>query len=204
LKLDRERVREGREQLALSIEDASTKARVSPHTWIRAERGEEVRPSSVRRIADALGVAPAELREEPVPLGEAPEEAVGRTSGEERLIIEGMLEPWIRWFKRDAEHLERLQRAQKVDEDADEKIRSDRRHAVEALDGVGDALEALGIDWNDRRNPAMRRALYDLQRAFMGWQHISLVVSAPHYADNPDAYDEEARRTTPRMLRDAA
>jgi transcriptional regulator with XRE-family HTH domain len=73
LRLAGGRVREGRERLALSIEDASTKASVSPHTWVRAEHGDEIRPSSARRIAEALGVEPAQLMEEPTPpLGGTP------------------------------------------------------------------------------------------------------------------------------------
>jgi transcriptional regulator with XRE-family HTH domain len=74
LKLDGERVRGRRERLALSMEDASARARVSPHTWVRAEHGDEVRPSSIRRIADALGVDPAQLmvEEEEAALPKAP------------------------------------------------------------------------------------------------------------------------------------
>jgi len=71
LRLDGERVREGRERLALSIENVSAKARVSPHTWVRAEHGEEIRPSSVRRIAEALGVEPGQLMGETAPSGKA-------------------------------------------------------------------------------------------------------------------------------------
>lgn len=65
MKLDGERVRERRERLALSMELASSKARVSPNTWVRAEHGDEIRPSSVRRIAEALEVEPGQLMEEP-------------------------------------------------------------------------------------------------------------------------------------------
>ena len=61
MKLDGTRVREERERLALSIENASAKAQVSAHTWVRAEHGEELRPSSVRRIAEALGAEPGQL-----------------------------------------------------------------------------------------------------------------------------------------------
>ncbi len=61
MKLDGGRVRELRERMALSIEDVSTKARISPHTWVRAEHGEEIRPSSARRVAAAIGVEPGAL-----------------------------------------------------------------------------------------------------------------------------------------------
>jgi transcriptional regulator with XRE-family HTH domain len=72
VKLDGERVRETRERLALSIEDACGQAHVSTHTWVKAERGGEIRPSSARRIAGALGVEPSQLMGDPlVPLVEA-------------------------------------------------------------------------------------------------------------------------------------
>ena len=82
MKLDGPRVREERERLALSIEDVSEKARVSPHTWIRAEHGDEIRPSSVRRIAEYLGVEPDQLMESPpVPLAQAPSASPKETTG---------------------------------------------------------------------------------------------------------------------------
>jgi len=69
--------------MALSIEDVSTKARVSPHTWVRAEHGEEIRPSSARRVAAALGVEPERLMGGTSgPLGEAP--SPPETTDEER------------------------------------------------------------------------------------------------------------------------
>lgn len=65
MRLVGEQVRERRERLALSIEDVCAKAGVSPHTWVRAEHSEEIRPSSARRIASVLGVEPSQLMEEP-------------------------------------------------------------------------------------------------------------------------------------------
>jgi len=67
LRLSGKKVREGREQLALSVDDASEGAGVSPHTWLRAEHGGELRPTSVRRIASYLGASPAELMEKDRP-----------------------------------------------------------------------------------------------------------------------------------------
>jgi transcriptional regulator with XRE-family HTH domain len=87
LKLDGERVREGRERLALSIENVSATARVSPHTWVRAEHGEEIRPSSVRRIAEALGVEPRQLMGEPALLGKAEAPPSPETAGDERRAV---------------------------------------------------------------------------------------------------------------------
>jgi hypothetical protein len=54
------------------MDEACNLAGVSPHTWVRAEHNGEIRPSSARRIADALGVEPGQLMgEPPVPLGHA-------------------------------------------------------------------------------------------------------------------------------------
>lgn len=77
MKLEGERVREGRERLALSIENASEKARVSPHTWVRAEHGDEIRPSSARRVAEALGAEPGQLMEGPALVGIMGEQGFG-------------------------------------------------------------------------------------------------------------------------------
>jgi transcriptional regulator with XRE-family HTH domain len=116
LKLDGTRVREARERLALSIEDVSAKARVSPHTWIRAEHGDEIRPSSVRSIAEYLGVEPGELIESsPVPKAEAPSPSPEGTGaevvpqivalmrdveeGEPGISREGLLEITAEWLR---------------------------------------------------------------------------------------------------------
>jgi transcriptional regulator with XRE-family HTH domain len=52
---------------ALSMRDLSRRSGVSPATMVRAERGEPVYPTTVRRLAKALGVTPAELAELPAP-----------------------------------------------------------------------------------------------------------------------------------------
>ena len=77
MRVDGEKVKHRRERLALSIDAASNVAEVAPQTWLRAEHGGELRPSSVRRIAESLGAAPEDLLEKaPAPPSpEAPEEA---------------------------------------------------------------------------------------------------------------------------------
>jgi transcriptional regulator with XRE-family HTH domain len=109
LRLDGERVREGRERLALSIENVSAKARVSPHTWVRAEHGEEIRPSSVRRIAEALGVEPGQLMGELVLPGKAEAPSPPEVSEEERRAEDenrGEIEGWTRFVNEWAGDLE--------------------------------------------------------------------------------------------------
>ena len=73
MKVDGPKLRRLREtRLALSVDEASKEAGVAPPTWLRAEHGEEIRVSSVRRIADALGVSPADLA--PTEVGEFPKD----------------------------------------------------------------------------------------------------------------------------------
>lgn len=55
-----------REAAVLSQRDLAKLAHVSPTTIVRAEQGEDVYPSTVRKLAAALGVQPREL------IGEAP------------------------------------------------------------------------------------------------------------------------------------
>jgi len=51
-----------REQLGLSQDDLAHKARVGRSTVGRGEQGGNVRPSSLRRLAKALRVTPADLQ----------------------------------------------------------------------------------------------------------------------------------------------
>src|SRR5215210_6481658 len=68
-----------REEQALTQAELAEAARISPSTLSQIESGRVPSPhvGTVRKIARALGVEPAELRraKEPVPLGEAPREA---------------------------------------------------------------------------------------------------------------------------------
>jgi predicted transcriptional regulator len=54
-----------RDRLALSQEDLGHKAGVGRSTVARGEAGEDLRPSSVRRLARALGIKPHQLQESP-------------------------------------------------------------------------------------------------------------------------------------------
>jgi DNA-binding XRE family transcriptional regulator len=56
------RLRRVRDQRALTQEELAWRAGVSRTTVMRAERGEDIRQSSVRKLARALGVSPATLQ----------------------------------------------------------------------------------------------------------------------------------------------
>lgn len=66
MRLDGARVRRARERLGYSLAKAAKEAGVSEGTVLRADHGEEIRPSTARKIAVGLGVEVADLiREEP-------------------------------------------------------------------------------------------------------------------------------------------
>ena len=81
MRLDHEKVRWHRDRLGLTLDTLGEKAEVAKGTVLRAEHGEDVRPSSGRRIAQALGTEiselipdkPARVQELAVPLAEGPE-----------------------------------------------------------------------------------------------------------------------------------
>jgi transcriptional regulator with XRE-family HTH domain len=61
MRLDHERVRWHRDRLGWTLDTLAEKAEVAKGTVLRAEHGEDVRPSSGRRIARALGVETSDL-----------------------------------------------------------------------------------------------------------------------------------------------
>jgi transcriptional regulator with XRE-family HTH domain len=61
MQLDHERVRWHRDRLGWTLDTLAEKAEVAKGTVLRAEHGEDVRPSSGRRIARALGTEISEL-----------------------------------------------------------------------------------------------------------------------------------------------
>jgi transcriptional regulator with XRE-family HTH domain len=61
MRLDHERVRWHRDRLGWTLDTLAEKAEVAKGTVLRAEHGEDVRPSSGRRIANALGTEISEL-----------------------------------------------------------------------------------------------------------------------------------------------
>jgi transcriptional regulator with XRE-family HTH domain len=61
MRLDHERVHWHRDRLGWTLDTLAEKAKVAKGTVLRAEHGEDVRPSSGRRIAQALGTELSEL-----------------------------------------------------------------------------------------------------------------------------------------------
>jgi transcriptional regulator with XRE-family HTH domain len=76
VKLDAEKVRWHRDRHGWTLETAAEQAEVALGTLLRAEHGEDIRPSSGRRIARAFGVDVSELVPGPpgvvLPKAEAP------------------------------------------------------------------------------------------------------------------------------------
>ena len=66
------RLRELREAAMLSQRDLAERANLSPTTIVHAEAGQDVRFVTVRALAEALGVEPAELAK---PARKAPKDA---------------------------------------------------------------------------------------------------------------------------------
>jgi transcriptional regulator with XRE-family HTH domain len=61
LKFDGDKVRRARELLGYGQETTAEEAGVAKNSVLRAERGEEIRPATARKIAAALGVRVADL-----------------------------------------------------------------------------------------------------------------------------------------------
>jgi transcriptional regulator with XRE-family HTH domain len=61
VEVDVDKLKELRRQKVWTIEQLASKASVSKNTISKAERGGSVYPSSVHKIASALGVEPSEL-----------------------------------------------------------------------------------------------------------------------------------------------
>ena len=69
------RLREWREAMGETQATLGERSGVAEHTISRIEHGASLRPTTARKLADALGVAVADLMERPpVPLAEVPEE----------------------------------------------------------------------------------------------------------------------------------
>ncbi len=65
MRLNGEKVRRGRLLLGYGAQAAADVAGVSKNSFLRAERGDDLRPGTARKIAQALGVPLAELFREP-------------------------------------------------------------------------------------------------------------------------------------------
>lgn len=61
VRIDMDKLKELRRRRVMTIEQLAAKAGVSKNTISKAERGGSVYPSSIHKIATALGVEPSEL-----------------------------------------------------------------------------------------------------------------------------------------------
>jgi transcriptional regulator with XRE-family HTH domain len=196
------RLKEARERAGLSQEALARQADVSTVAVSQIEQGRTKEPHylTLYRLSKVLGVSPhwlytGERAEEPALAGKAEAPQAGPSRDEQ--IIEGMISPWVAWLERDSEALDQLV----VTAYVHKKLSRDRRNVVAALDEVGDALEALGIDWGDRSNRAMRRAHDALLWAFGEWHGLSIEASAA-YLDSRARVEEE--RHIPRIFKAVA
>lgn len=72
MKLDGKRMRYARYRLGCSLDMVGERSGISKNTARRAERGEEVRPSTARKIAAGLRLEVADLVPNGTPNGYAP------------------------------------------------------------------------------------------------------------------------------------
>jgi transcriptional regulator with XRE-family HTH domain len=103
MRLDHERVRWHRDRLGWTLDTLAEKAEVAKGTVLRAEHGEDVRPSSGRRIAKALGTEISELIPDKPERVEAAYEEATEEFNQRRyspsLIVQGwdrLVEDWTR------------------------------------------------------------------------------------------------------------
>src|SRR5215217_3845043 len=123
MRLDHERVRWHRDRLGWTLDTLAEKAEVAKGTVLRAEHGEDVRPSSGRRIARALGVEiPDLIPEKP---GAADPKEARRSSLEPSFndVLEGerrkdVYLPWLEFANRYADRWHEKARQGRLDRGA--------------------------------------------------------------------------------------
>jgi DNA-binding XRE family transcriptional regulator len=86
LKFDSKKVRRARELQGYSLDTAAKEVGVAKNSFLRAEREEEIRPVTARKIAAGLQVRVADLikEEEADPLAEAPQQLTAGVSADLR------------------------------------------------------------------------------------------------------------------------
>ena len=163
VKLDGAKVRWHRDQLGWTLDDVAEQAEVAKGTVLRAEHGEDVRPSSGRRIARAFGIEIPELSPEKPGMalaGKAEAPATGRPK------VQASLRPEEEPERRNPEPSDAQRRLAKVDELAAEYLAGRaEKHGAEVTDpnsphfanataatlwlaGVEDELAAW-LDWRE-------------------------------------------------------
>lgn len=171
MKLDEYRVRGRRERLGLTLAMLARKAGTSKNTILSAEHGADIRPTTARKIAEALDVEIADLLgEAESPLGEAPpsQEKLfnnGVLEEEERREDEGLAVALITAVAEDGERLEEdlkeavgeiplgalyqfnithsLARLLYEECSRNRQVSAEFRNAKERLDAVGKQMEPL-------------------------------------------------------------
>jgi transcriptional regulator with XRE-family HTH domain len=138
LKLDEDRVRGKRERLGLTVAMLAQKAGTSKNTVLSAEHGRDIRPTTARKIAEALDVEIDDLLGEPEsPLAEALPSA--------QLTFNGVLaEEW--GYRPNAKDIEALDGyLSKVEQRMDEgkMRRAEVEHELEVLRAFGPAVYAV-------------------------------------------------------------
>jgi transcriptional regulator with XRE-family HTH domain len=86
------RLKEIRLGRALSMRDLTLRSGVTATTLVRAEKGLDVYPTTVRKLAKALGVSPAELRGDPTVSAETVQPAPVPIDERRAVLVANMLD----------------------------------------------------------------------------------------------------------------
>ncbi len=65
MRLDKTKVLRSRERLGYTMRDVAAQSGLTENTVVRAEHDRDIRPTSARKLAAALGVTVADLYREP-------------------------------------------------------------------------------------------------------------------------------------------
>jgi transcriptional regulator with XRE-family HTH domain len=107
------RLKEWRESHGLTQKELAAAARASEWTVARAEAGEEVRPTTARRLAEVMEVTVADLLERPpVPLAEASETRLTEDEAEEERRVIPQSAANLKRYIKDMKELKELREAE--------------------------------------------------------------------------------------------
>jgi transcriptional regulator with XRE-family HTH domain len=218
VKLNPERVLWARESRGYSIETTAAKAGMSHNSVMRAERGEEIRPSTARRLAEALGVEVSDLYPKAgaslSSLGFTEDEQqrrvqafLGRHPSDTRRIavaegIAGVLEGYYRRWNTDLDrHIEEdtfpYGMGLEVGVFHDKIARSLVTEGIDVYAGWASRGGEIGI--SEREASAARRvveAIKEAQKAVMRVEEVEKGLRSGGYENVEDAWPELARART--------
>jgi len=174
VKLDADKVRWHRDSRGWTLDTTAEKAEVALGTILRAEHGEDIRPSSGRRIARAFGVDVSELVPDKPgvlvhPLAEAPE--AGRPSiidiASDAARRQVALEKQAMARARETAEMEGLEKAQMIDmSPANEAMRRLREeYSLSGNDAEALVDFALADARKDEELAALRSRLQEREQA---------------------------------------